>query len=427
MKRKNFLIKANARTPLVFQKGQGCYVWDTTGKKYLDLTAGQVCSIIGHCHPELVDEAHYQSQKLVHIHSGFYSEEELALAEKIAATNGNKLEKSFFLNTGGEAVELAMRLAKLATNKFEFVSLERSWHGLSNGCSALTGVQEYKKGVGPFPAGFIHIPAPDCYRCSKYLERSTCNAACFDDAERIIQSSSSNQIAAFIIEPVLAAGGIVVTPNSFIKKVKSLCQKIGSLLIFDECQTGLGRTGKMYCYQHYDVIPDILILGKGLGGGYPISAVVTTKEISDLVYKNGFKYITSHMCDPFVCAVSLKTIEIIERDRLVNKAQETGNYLLNELRKIQNKYEIIGDIRGCGLMMGVEIVKNKKTKEPGISEGSQINTAVLDKGLIMNIVIPHNIFRIVPPITIEKKEVDEAIGILTSSLESLAPLSRLSS
>ncbi|MDA3839528.1 MAG: aspartate aminotransferase family protein [Patescibacteria group bacterium] len=416
--RSKFLLNTNARTPLVFSKAKGVYVWDTSGKKYLDLTAGQVCSIVGHCNDDLVKSAHVQSQKIIHIHSGFYSEEELQLAEKIAEINANKLNKSFFLTTGGEAVELAMRLAKLVTGKYEFVSLERSWHGLSSGCSALTGIQEYKKGTGPFPPGFIHIPAPDCYRCPYNLDKKECSSECLDIAEKIILSSSSDQIAAFVIEPVLAAGGIIVPPKSFFTRLKTLVESSNSLLIFDECQTGLGRTGKMFCYQHYGIEPDILILGKGLGGGYPISAVVTTEDISNKAFNNGFKYITSHMCDPFVCALALETINIIQRDNLVNNSLEMGNLFSVELNKLKNKHRVIGDIRGLGLMIGIEIVKNRNTKTPGISEGNKINQIAQDNGLIMNIVIPHNIFRIVPPIIINEEHINNAIEILDYSLSS---------
>lgn len=413
----HFTVKANARSPLIFKKGYGCYVSDINGKEYLDLTAGQVCAIIGHCNPKLTKAMSRQAEKLVHIHSGFYSEEELNLSQKIAEINSNNLRRSFFLNTGGEAVELAMRLAKLATNKFEFVSLERGWYGLSNACCALTGIQEYKKGIGPLPPGFIHIPAPDCYRCNLKLNESICEIGCLEYARKSIIASSTNQIAAFIVEPVLAAGGILIPPKEFFQGIKDMCNEFNALLIFDECQTGWGRTGEMFCYQHYGIIPDILILGKGLGGGVPISAVVTTDEISEKVFNNGFKYITSHMCDPFVCAAALETINIIEEENLVENANQIGRCFLSELNKLKDKYELIGDVRGLGLMIGIEIVKERITKEPGFAEGQKINEFALGKGLIMNIVIPHNIFRIVPPITIGKKEVNKAIEILDFSLK----------
>lgn len=413
---KHYTIKAHARSPVIFKKGHGCYVIDIQGKEYLDLTAGQVCSIVGHCNLRLSAAMTRQADKLVHIHSGFYSEEELKLAEAIAKVNGNTLRRSFFLNTGGEAVEVAMRLAKLVTKKFEFVSLERGWYGLSNACSALTGIQEYKKGVGPLPAGFIHIPAPDCYRCSLGLDKSACQAECLDQARRAIIASSTNQIAAFIVEPVLAAGGILVPPRQYFQGLKQMCDEFGALFIFDECQTGWGRTGTMFCYQHYGIVPDILVLGKGLGGGVPISAVVTTDEIAAKAYKNGFRYITSHMCDPFVCAVAHETINIITEDNMVENARTTGRYFISELNKLKDAYELIGDVRGLGLMIGIEIVLDRISKEPGFAAGQRINELVMESGMIMNIVVPHNIFRIVPPITITKDEVEKAIFILGSAM-----------
>jgi 2,2-dialkylglycine decarboxylase (pyruvate) len=414
-----FTVKANARTPLIFKEARGNYVLDSTGKEYLDLTAGQVCSIVGHCNPRLARKMADQAKKLVHIHSGFYSEEELELAKKIAEINSNSLRRSFFLNTGGEAVEVAMRLAKLVTGKFEFVSLERGWYGLSNACSALTGIPDYKKGVGPVPAGYIHIPAPDCYHCSYSMDKINCRAYCLESAQRSINASSTNQIAAFIVEPILAAGGIVIPPMAFFQGIKLLCQEYNALLIFDECQTGWGRTGSMFCYQHYGIVPDILVLGKGLGGGVPISAVVTTDEISEQAYRRGFKYITSHMCDPFVCAVANETIDIITQENLVEHALQTGKYFINKLNMLKETYELIGDVRGLGLMIGIEIVRDRVTKEPGFAEGHRIHEFALEQGLIMNIVIPHNIFRIVPPLTIGKAEVDKAIGILDSAFQKI--------
>jgi 2,2-dialkylglycine decarboxylase (pyruvate) len=414
---KEYTIKAHARSPLIFKKGRGCSVFDVDEKEYLDLTAGQVCSIVGHCNPRLSAAMARQADKLVHIHSGFYSEEELKLAEAIARVNGNGLRRSFFLNTGGEAVEVAMRIAKLVTKKYEFVSLERGWYGLSTACSALTGIQEYKKGVGPLPAGFIHIPAPDCYRCPLGLDKTDCRAECLDQARRAVIASSTDQIAAFIVEPVLAAGGILVPPRQYFYGLKQLCDECGALFIFDECQTGWGRTGTMFCYQHYGIVPDILILGKGLGGGVPISAVVTTDEIAERAYTNGFRYITSHMCDPFVCAVALETINIIVEDNLVENARTTGKYFSSELNKLKDAYELIGDVRGLGLMIGIEIVLDGISKKPGFIPGQRINELVLANGLIMNIVVPHNIFRIVPPITITKNEVDRAITILGSAID----------
>ncbi len=411
-----YMLQAEARSPMVFFEGEGCKIKDVEGKEYLDLTSGQVCAIVGHSHPAIRKALHYQVEKLIHTHSGFFSEEEILLARDLAELNHNTLKRSFFLCTGGEAVELAMRIAKIVTNKYEFVSLERSWHGLSNACSALTGIKTYAANAGPFSPGFIHIPAPDCYRCLMGKEKSTCQAECLSVANRIIEASSCGQLAAIIVEPVLAGGGILVPPKSFFEALRTICDREQALLIFDECQTGIGRTGKMFAYEHSQVLPDILVLAKGLGAGLPISAVVTTDEISAAAKNKGFKYLTSHMGDPLACFVARETLRLVKEKNLTEYAKQMGDYFLEKLTELKDKHSIIGDVRGLGLMIGIEIVKDKKSRLPGFEEGRLITKTALEKGIIMNLVQPHNIIRIVPPLIITKSDIDFVIHVLNEIL-----------
>ncbi|MCP3933532.1 MAG: aspartate aminotransferase family protein [Bacteroidetes bacterium] len=413
-----YLIQAEARSPLVFSSGHGCRITDSDGQDYLDLTSGQVCAIVGHNHPKINEVINKQSDKLIHTHSGFFSEEEVLLAKTIADATKNDLCRSFFLCTGGEAVELAMRLAKMVTQKYEFVSLERSWHGLSNACSALTGIKTYAANAGPFSPGFIHIPAPDCYRCILGKSRDECKSECLEVAERIIEASSCNQLAAIILEPVLAGGGILEPPKSFFLKIKEVCEANDALLIFDESQTGIGRTGTMFAYEWSGVIPDIMILAKGLGAGLPISAVVTNDRISGVAKERGFKYLTSHMGDPLPCRVARETFRIIKEENLIENAKTMGEYFVDCLVKLQSKHDVIGDVRGSGLMIGIEIVKDKESKEPGFEEGRILAKTALERGIIMNLVQPHNIIRIVPPLIIKKEDIDYAISVIDEILSS---------
>ncbi|MCF6236421.1 MAG: aspartate aminotransferase family protein [Gammaproteobacteria bacterium] len=404
-----FTVQLDAREPIIFTQGNGCYVEDTTGKKYLDLTSGQVCSIVGHCPPELTDSICQQSKKLIHIHSGFYCEEELLLAKKLAEINDASLTRSIFFNTGGEAIEFALRISKVVTGKFEFISFDRSWHGMTNGSGALTGIPDYKRNGGPFPAGFIHIPTPDSYRCDASVNE------CFELARQTISNSSSGQVAAMVFEPILAGGGMLMPPREYFEKMRELCDEYEALFIFDECQTGLGRTGSMFAYQDIGIVPDILVTAKGLGSGFPLSAVIVSDRVSELAQKKGFKYLTSHMGDPFVCRMGLETINLIQRKNLVENARKMGALFLTKLRELMKKHKVIGDVRGQGLMIGVEIVQ-KNSKKPGFKEGEIINRKAMEHGLIINLVVPHNILRIVPPLNISEVEIDHAVTTLDTIL-----------
>jgi 2,2-dialkylglycine decarboxylase (pyruvate) len=406
-------------TPRVITRGAGPYVFDEDGQAILDFTSGQMSAVLGHSHPDVVDTVARGVGELDHLFSGMLSRPVVEVSRRLAQTLPDPLEKVLLLSTGAESNEAALKLAKLYTGKYEIVSLDRSWHGMTSGAAAAT-YSAGRKGYGPPVPGNLTLPTPNAYRSPfRFADGSHDWQTELDYGFAQVDQQSAGSLAACLVEPILSAGGIVETPPGYLAALKAKCAERDMLLIVDEAQTGLGRTGDMYAFEHDGVVPDILTLSKTLGAGLPVSAVVTTAEIEQVCHDRRFLFLTTHVSDPLAAMVADTVLDVIERDKLVLRARRLGGYLTERLRELQQRHDVIGDVRGRGLFQGVELVADRTSKQPADQLGQAVTESCLRRGLHMNIVqLPGmgGIFRIAPPLTIEESELERGLQILDEAL-----------
>ena len=330
------------------------------------------------------------------------------------------LDRTMLLSTGGEANEAAIKMAKIFTGHYEIVGFAQSWHGMTGGAAAAT-YSAGRKGHGPAAIGSFAIPAPYPYRPRfEHGGRMDWQAE-LDYGFDLIDRQSSGSLAAFIAEPILSTGGLIDLPVGYLAALKKKCADRGMLLILDEAQTGVGRTGQMFAFERDGVVPDILTLSKTLGAGLPLSAVITSAAIEERCHERGFLFYTTHVSDPLPAAVGLKVLEVVERDRLVDRARVAGARLETGLRALQDRFGCVGDVRGRGLLLGMEIVADRDSKEPAPGLAAAITRACMTRGLSMNIVqLPGmgGVFRIAPPLTVSDAEIDLGLDLLGQAIES---------
>ena len=418
--RERFLIRySRGFAPFTVARASGSWIETTDGQRILDFTSGQICSTIGHNHSRIAAAVQQSLDEVIHLNSWMLSEPVLALAQRLVSLVPTSLDKVILVNTGGEANEVALRLAKMRTGRFEIVGLTRSWHGLQAGAASLNLAGGHA-GYGPLMPGSLALPAPYAYRCPIRHCNGTCDCSCLEAGFDMIDQQSVGSLCAVIAEPVLSAGGIIVPPADYFQRLRKLCEKRGMLLILDEAQTGFGRLGAMFGFELYGVTPDILSVSKTLGGGIPLAATLTSSEIESDCYNKGFMHVTSHVADPLPAAVGLAVINVIEEEGLVEQARQRGNYLLARLRELQQHHEQIGDVRGKGLLVGLELVEDRTTKKPADALGVAVGDECLRRGLSMNIVRSTggmlNCFRMAPPLSIAEDEIDIAIDIIDEAL-----------
>ena len=418
--RERFLIRYSHNfASFIVARATGAWLETTDGRRILDFTSGQICSTIGHNHPQIVAAIQQSLDDVIHLNSWMLSEPVLALAERLVELVSDSLNKVILVNTGGEANEIALRLAKMYTGHFEIVGLTRSWHGLQAGVASLNLAAGHA-GYGPSMPGSLTIPAPYAYRCPIRHCNGNCDCSCLEAGFDLIDQQSIGSLCAVIAEPILSAGGIIVPPPDYFQRLRKLCDERGMLLILDEAQTGFGRLGTMFGFEQYDVVPDILSVSKTLGGGIPIAAAFTSSAIESNCYDKGFMHVTSHVSDPLPAAVGLAVINVIEEEGLVAQAQQLGDYLMAGLRELQNRHEQIGDVRGKGLLVGIELVEDRTTKKPADALGVAVGDECLRRGLSMNLVRSTggmlNCFRMAPPLSISEREIDIALGIIDDAL-----------
>jgi len=418
--RERFLIRyAHHFAPFTVTRASGAWIETNDGRRILDFTSGQICSTIGHNHPRIVTAIQQSLDEVIHLNSWMLSEPVLALAERLTELVPESLHKVLLVNTGGEANEVALRLAKMHTGRFEIVGLTRSWHGLQAGVASLNLAGGHA-GYGPLMPGTLALPAPYAYRCPIRHCTGTCDCSCLEAGFAMIDQQSVGSLCAVIAEPVLSAGGIIVPPPDYFQRLRTLCTERGMLLIFDEAQTGFGRLGTMFGFELYGIEPDILSVSKTLGGGVPLAATLTSSEIEEDCYSKGFMHVTSHVSDPLPAAVGLAVINVIEEEGLVEQARLRGEYLMARLCELQQHHEQIGDVRGKGLLVGVELVEDRTTKEPADALGVAVGDECLQRGLSMNIVRSTggmlNCFRMSPAPSITESEIDTAVTIIDESL-----------
>lgn len=419
-KREDFLIRyAHDFAPFIVARAAGSWIETTEGQRILDFTSGQICSTIGHNHPHIVAAVQRSLEEVIHLNSWMLSEPVLALAERLVELAGSPLDKVILINTGGEANEVAFRLAKMYTGRFEMVGLTRSWHGLQAGAASLNLAGGHA-GYGPMMPGTLTLPAPYAYRCPIRHCNGACDCSCLEAGFDVIDQQSVRSLCAVIAEPVLSAGGIIVPPADYFQRLRALCDDREMLLIIDEAQTGFGRLGTMFGFELYGIEPDILSVSKTLGGGIPIAATLTTSAIEAECYNKGFMHITSHVSDPLPAAAGLAVIEVIEEEHLVEQARQRGQYLLARLQELQQRHEQIGDVRGKGLLVGIELVEDREKKTPADTLAMAVSDECMRCGLSMNIVRSVsgmlNCFRMAPPLSVTEQEIDIAIGIIDDAL-----------
>ncbi|MBX2829458.1 MAG: aspartate aminotransferase family protein [Flavobacteriaceae bacterium] len=405
-------------SPFIAEKASGSYIYDKDGRAILDFTSGQMCSVFGHNHPKIVELLETAGDKAIHLLSSILSPPVIELAHKLSSELPEELSKCIFVNTGSESNEVAIRMAKLVTGGFEIIGFSGSWHGMTAGAQSYT-YSKTRKGYGPTIPGSLMIPAPYEYRCPIAHCKGTCDTTCLEVGMRMADQQSVGEYAALIAEPLLSAAGMIELKPQYVKRLKELCEERGLLLIFDEAQTALGRLGKTFAFEWYDVVPDFITLSKTLGGGLPLAATVTTAEIEEECHRKGFVYMTSHVSDPFCASMGLVAFDILHGEDLSQNALKMGDYLKDRLLELQEKHECIGDVRGKGLLLGVEIVKDRETKIPDDDLGRNICDRCLELGLNMNIVRMKgygSVFRIAPPLTITKEQIDLGITMLDQAI-----------
>ena len=403
----------------IIERAEGSYVYDATGKAILDFTSGQMSAVLGHSHPEIVRTVRDQVGRLEHLFSGMLSRPVVDLCERLGSIVPG-LEKVLLLSTGAESNEAALRLAKLVTGKHEVVGFSRSWHGMTGGAVAAT-YSAGRRGYGPAQPGSFAIPVPHAYRPRfKHPDGSLDWQTELDDAFALIDSQSTGNLAAFIAEPVLSSGGIIELPLGYLAALKQKCEERGMLLILDEAQTALGRTGYMFAFQRDGVTPDILTVSKTLGAGLPLSAMLTSTALEEKAHELGFIFLTTHVSDPLPAAVGLTVMDVVEKEGLIERTAVTGARLRAGLESLKQRFDCIGDVRGRGLLLGLEIVTDRESRVPDLDMGDRIGREAMDRGLSMNIVkLPAMgaVFRIAPPLTVSEEELDRGLEIMADAIE----------
>jgi 2,2-dialkylglycine decarboxylase (pyruvate) len=404
--------------PAVIERAKGSFVYDTAGRAILDFTSGQMSAVLGHSHPDIVETVQRSAATLAHLFSGMLSQPVVDLARALAGVTPGPLEKSLLLTTGAEANEAALKIAKLYTGGHEIVSFSQSWHGMTSGAAAAT-YSAGRRGYGPPAPGNFALPAPNAYRTRFSSDGEHDWQGELDYAFDLIDRQSSGALAACLVEPILSSGGLIDLPVGYLAALQAKCVERGMLLILDEAQTGLGRTGAMFAFERDGVVPDILTLSKTLGAGLPLAAVVTTAEIEQCCHERGYLFFTTHVSDPLPAAVGCTVLRVIDRDGLVAAAADRGQRLRSGLVELQTRHECIGDVRGRGLMHGIELVTDRVTKAPAEDLGRRVTAECLALGLHMNIVqLPGmgGVFRMAPPLTVSDDEIDLGLEILDKAL-----------
>ncbi|KAL2357707.1 dialkylglycine decarboxylase [Cryomyces antarcticus] len=408
--------------PDIIVRTHDIFVYTASGRKILDWTSGQMSCLIGHGHPEIVETIREHAANLDHLFSGMLSPPVIKLAKALTDVLPNGLDRALFLSTGGESNEAAIRLAKLYTGKFEIVAASSSWHGMT---AAAVGAQYLsgRAGYGPNMPGNHPLPAPNAYRSVfRHSDGTHDWQTELDYGWSLVDAASCGSLAAVILEPIQSSGGMHCLPPGYLKAMKVHCEARGMLLIIDEAQTALGRAGDMFAFEHKGVVPDILTLSKTLGNGLPLSAVVTSHEIERVCRERNFLFYTTHVSDPLPAAVGLKVLEIVQRDGLVARSRVAGARLHAGLRRLQSRYGCIGDVRGRGLMAGIEIVADRATKTPAPELGSRISDKMVELGLSANLATISSftgVFRIAPPITITDEQLDMGLAVMEEAFNAV--------
>jgi len=391
-------------------------VWDINGKEYIDFLSDAAVQNVGHNNPRVVKAVKEQVDKLMHASYIYaYPIEPLLLAEKLAEIAPIDNPKVSFGLTGGDANDAAIKFARAYTKRQTILSYMKSFYGSTYGAMSLTGLDFRVRAIVGELSGVHYLPYPYCYRCPFGKEPGSCKMECVEYIKEKFEGEVyAEGVAALFAEPIQGDSGIVVPPKNYFKKVTKILREHGILLVVDEIQSGMGRTGKWFAIEHFGVKPDIITVGKALGGGLPISATIGKAEIMDSLPPLSHAFTLSG--NPTTSRAALAVIEEIEEKNLLRRAEKLGNYAMKRLREMMDKHELIGDVRGIGLMIGVELVKDRETKERAIEETSKVIERAFDLGLIVTH-FSGNVLRIEPPLTIERETLDEGLDVLEKAIE----------
>ncbi len=417
-KDKRFISQSYTRVyPLVVKRAEGVWVEDVDSNRFLDFTSGIAVCNTGHSHPNVVAAIQRQAERFIHMSgTDFYYEAQSNLAEKLAEiAPGRKEKRVFFGNSGAEAIEAALKLARYHTKRSRIIAFLGAFHGRTMGALSLTAskvIQE--KGFFPLVPGITHVPYAYCYRCPSHACYPGCGCACVEWIREDLfkRSLPPEEVAAIFVEPIQGEGGYIVPPPEFHRKLYALAKEFGILFVVDEVQTGMGRTGKMFGIEHWDIVPDIIAIAKGIASGMPLGAMVSQSEVMTWIPGS---HASTFGGNPVSCQAALSTIELLEGG-LIQNAASVGNYIVAQLQELQKKFPLIGDVRGRGLMIGVELVKDPVTKEKAVAERSKIIQGCFEKGLLI-LGCGENVIRLIPPLIITKKDADTALTILEEVLK----------
>ena len=407
--------------PLVVDSANGCVVKDVDGNEYIDLNAGIACMNVGHNHPKVVNAIKSQCDRFLHYsNTDFYYKEVINLAEKLAEiTPGTFEKKAFFGNSGTEAIEAAVKLAKWHTRKQLFIGFISAFHGRTVGALSFTASKPaQRRYFSPLMPGVAHVPYAYCYRCPFKLTYPECHHWCVDFIDEFVlqKYAPPEDVAAMLFEPIQGEGGYVVPPPEYFQRLKKLADKYGLLLIDDEVQSGIGRTGKWFAIEHWNVEPDIMCIAKALASGLPIGAMVANAKVMDWT---GGSHASTFGGNPLSCAAATAVIEVIKEERLLENANKQGAYALKRLGELQERSEIVGDVRGKGLMIGVELVEDKESKKPAAQKAAQVIIRSWKRGVAI-VTCGASTIRIVPPLTIQREMLDTALDIVEDTIEEVA-------
>jgi 4-aminobutyrate aminotransferase len=397
--------------PLVARRGEGMIVEDVDGNTFLDFSAGIAVVSTGHCHPDVVRAIQQQAAALIHMSgTDFYYPLLAQLAEKLTQiAPGDFPKRVYFGNSGTEAMEAAMKMARYHTKRHRFIAFLGSFHGRTFGSLSLTASKAVQRnGFGPLLPGVSHVPYPNPYRCAFGHPAGKCDCDSINYIEKLFKTAVPPQeVAAIVVEPVQGEGGYIIPPPNFLPRLRELADRHGILLIFDEVQCGMGRTGKMFACEHFGVAPDILITAKGIASGLPLGATIAR---ADVMNWGPGAHASTFGGNPVACAAAMETIRLLELKYIANAAR-MGEYILERVRPWREKYPIVGDVRGLGLMIGIELVKSQETREPNPEARKKIIHRAFEQGILV-LGCGENTMRFMPPLVVERDQTDFALNVL---------------
>ncbi len=404
-------------TGLVWDKAIGSEIFDVDGRRYVDFTSGVLVTNVGHSHPRVVAAIQHQAGTLVNC---YLSPHPLRaeVASRLAALTAEPLKSVLLLTTGAEAIEAAVKISRRATGRTEIVGFHGAFHGRTYMAMTVGGLGAVKRGFGPLVGGVLHAPFPYPYRCQLGSGSSghDCARHCLEALETMLAAEATSDIAAIVLEPYLGAGGSIVASPAFARGLRDLCDRLGALLILDEVQSGFGRTGTMFAYEQLGIVPDVLVLGKGIANGVPMSAVITRSDLAKSLPRGSLS--STYGGNPLACAAALATMDVIAEERLPERAARLGKRLIERLRLLATELPLIGDVRGMGLAIGIELVRDRATKEPAAEHARRVVARALESGLVLipPIGLTGNVIRIAPPLSIPEDVLEEGTTILIDAL-----------